>query len=70
MPNVDERGNKITAKKEKKSIVSGRIRERRIAKVKLFARDNTAEKPNPKFCAKCGFRKRGRNHPCKNEGIK
>ena len=55
MANTDEYGNKIAAKKEKKSIKSQRIREYRMI-------TNT---PNPKHCKKCGFRIRGKNHPCK-----
>jgi len=54
MPNTDTHGNKIAEKKEKKSIVSQRIRDRRIA-----------NPTNAKICKKCGFRKRGAGHPCK-----
>ena len=67
MPNTDEQGNKIAAKVEKKSIMSQRIRDRRIAKAEQFAFDNKAEEPNPKHCKKCGFRKRSQNHPCKEQ---
>ena len=54
MVNVDAKGNKIAAKVEKKSIISRRKRDRRIA-----------NPINPKHCKKCGFRKRGSGHPCK-----
>ncbi len=56
MPNVDKDGNKIAVKKEKKSILSRRFRDHRIA-----------NPVNPKYCKKCGFRKRGSGHPCKEE---
>ena len=56
MPNIDERGNKIAAKKGKKLILSQRVRDRRIA-----------NPTNPKHCKKCGFRKRGIGRGCKEE---
>jgi len=57
MPNVDEQGNKIAAKKEKKSILSQRIREKRIQKFK-----NDPENSNKNYCDVCGFRIRSENH--------
>lgn len=56
MPNVDEQGNKIAAKVEKKSIVSKRIRERRAA------RNKQAERPNKNICDGCGYKIRSKNH--------
>jgi len=53
MANVDEHGNKIAAKKEKKSVLSQRKRERRIMQ---------GQNINPAFCNECGFRIRGKNH--------
>ncbi len=62
MSNIDEHGNKIAAKKEKKTIVSQRIRDRRIAKAEQFAFDSRSEKPNPKVCGICGHRFREEGH--------
>ena len=50
MPNIDEKGSKIAAKVEKKSIVSLSIRRRRMA-----GSESTA-------CAKCGYKIRSKNH--------
>ena len=53
MANTDEHGNKIAAKKEKKSIVSRQIRERRIM---------SSSTRSPKICGGCGFRIRSERH--------
>jgi len=53
MANTDEQGNKIAAKKEKKSILSQQKREKRIMQ---------GQNINPAFCNECGFRVRGENH--------
>ena len=53
MPNTDEHGNKITAKKEKKTIVSRQIRERRLM--------NSSTRSS-KICGECGFHIRSEKH--------
>lgn len=54
MANTDEHGNKIATKKIKKTVVSRRIRERRIT--------TPGSLRNPKFCGDCGYRIRGEKH--------
>ena len=53
MANTDEHGNKVAQKKEKKSIVSRQIRERRIMSSSIRSQ---------KICGVCGYKIRSKNH--------
>ena len=53
MPNIDDKGNKIAAKKEKKTVISKQIRLCRLSQ---------GQDLNPKICVMCGFRIRSKNH--------
>lgn len=54
MPNIDEHGNKIATKVEKKSVISANIRQKR--------KSLSGNMRNRKHCPECGFRIRGKGH--------